>query len=1044
MNRLKYSLLIILFSVGFSQTGKIYGLVKDAESGNTLAGANISISGTELGAASDVNGFFEVENIPVGAQTIIVNYIGYAEFSQSVDLDEGAEYELNVSLSPEAIAGMVVTAFGIQREERSLGFSSQSISGDDLMGAPDANVISSLNGKAAGVDVINSTGNVGGSTKIVLRGNSSLSNDNQPLIIVDGVYIDNSNFDQAQASGWSTSEIDYGNAAMDLNGEDIKSVTILKGPNAAALYGSRAANGAIIIETKDGKEKGQYGFGIDVKTTNMTQTILEFPEYQNNYGQGKIDSEGIPRFEYGDGKGGGVFDAVGESWGPKMDDGYKNTQWWSNGELMPWNSNPGNTRSFFENGSEVTNTVALYGSFENSNFRLSSSKLKVDGITPNAGMEKLNVQFSGGMKFNDKLSANARVSQITMEALNRAEAGYNWNNVMFTIGQWTGRQIDMDKLSDYKDSDGVMRNWSGIHENPYWIQYENTNGQLRNRVIGSMDLNYNLNDQIEIQAFFGNDWYTDRRNAVYAKGSHRTPNGEYYERFREVRNESSRLIAKGDFKLTDDLSVVTNIGAERVENGIVTSSAHAKALSLPNLYTIENAAIRPTLTAYQGDKRVNSVFGSASFGYRDYLYVDITGRNDWSSTLPKENNSYFYPSMSTGLVFSDLLGSIDWLSYGKLRFGWTKVGSDTDPYQLQGTYVSQDAIGNLPTYSIDSKLYNRDLLPEETSSVEFGLEMSFLNNRLGFDLTHYVSNTRNQILPVQVSRTSGYSSQVVNIGEIENKGIELIANYKVLNNGPVRWDVTFNYTTNKNMVVSLAPGLETYKFGGRGASVEARPGEAFGTLYGTQYLRNDAGKIIVNSKGVPMRNTTIKGFGTYSPDWAGGMQNSFSYKDWRFSFTIDTKQGGVIHSDHYRWGRYSGTLIETLDGRDNTFVYDGDRHSDGAVKEDGSPNDIPIDMKTVYDFNRHYYRITESTIFPADFIKLREVQLNYAVPKIFSDRLGLNRINVAFIGRNLLILDKKVPHIDPETALNNSNMQGIESNQIPPVRRFGISISTSL
>lgn len=1048
---MKKQILIVLVMVlaagisgAYAQSGSIKGKLTDSATGESLPGANVMLRELNKGTATEPDGSFVLEDIPAGTYTLVATFVGYNTKSTTVDVGSG-QVTVNMALVPTTVGleDVVVTAFGVKREERSLGYSSQSVNSDDVTKARETNIVNSLQGKVAGVDITGSTGNVGGSSRIVLRGASSLSGDNQPLFIVDGVYIDNSNFDPANPSGWSTSEIDYGNAAMDINPDDIASITILKGPNAAALYGSRAANGAIVITTKDGS--GANGFGVDIKSSTQFQSILEFPEYQNEYGQGKIDANGVPRFSYVDGKGGGVFDAVGESWGPRLDDGLLIPQWWSGGEAVPWISHPNNTRDFFRGGAKLTNSVSVHGSYDKANFRLAATNLDQTGIVPNSKLKRTNIDFSGGMDITDRFRADAKVTYIATDALNRAEQGYNWNNVMFTIGQWFGRQVDMEKLRDYKTADGTMRNWSGIHENPFWIQYENTNSQTRDRVIGSINLRYDLTDWLSVEGFTGNDWYQDRREARYAKGSHRTPDGEYTETIRYINEWSSRIMLKADRNLTKDVSLNMMVGGENLQNKYNMNSGHAAKLSLPGLYTLENAAVRPTLIDYQSKKEVNSLYGSASIGYKDYLYLDLTGRNDWSSTLPMDNNSYFYPSASLSFIFSDALDlNLSWLTYGKIRGGWTRVGSDTDPYQLAASYSSQQPIGNIPTYAISKTIPNKGLKPEQTESWELGTELRFFSNRLTFDFTYYKSNTSDQILPVQISRASGYEQQIINVGEIENHGVEMSLNATPLQMKSFRWDVTLNYTRNRNKVVSLAPGLDSYVIGGRGASVEARPGDPFGTLYGTAYLRDDNGNIVVDDRGIPMRSNEIKGFGTYAPDWSGSVNNQFNYKNWAFSFLIDTKQGGVLHSDGYRWGRYSGVLKETLKGRIEPFVFDGGRYAAGAVKQDGSPNDIPIDMNTVYAYNRHFYQITESTIFDASFIKLREVRLNYSLPRRILGSLPIKSVDVALVGRNLWIIKKHVPHIDPETALNASNMQGIESNQIPPVRTYGFNINISL
>lgn len=1032
------------------QVGSVRGTIYDAQTEQTLFGATAILEETGQGDAINNDGTFTISNVDPGTYTFVANYVGYNRHEEEIQVTSGEDTEVNVALISEVLDmdEVTVTAFGLEREQRSLGYSSQRVSADEVSRAKETNVVNSLQGRVAGANIIGGGGSVGGSSRITLRGARSLSGDNQPLFVVDGLYVDNSNFDPAGASGWDDMEIDFGNAIMDLNPNDIESISVLKGPTAAALYGSRAANGAIVITTKSGA--GVSGIGVDVSSSVEFEDILVFPEYQNSYGHGMIDSNGIPRYEFGDGRGGGTFDAVGESWGPPLDEGLMIVQWWSNGQPAPWISNPGNTRSFFETGAKFSNSLSVSGSYDKAHFRLSAANIDQKGMVPNEKLKRDNISLSGGVG-TDRFKADGRISYTRLEGNNRAEQGYNWNNVMFTIGQWTARQIDMDRLrAMYKDENGNMQNWNMIHENPYWIQFENTNSQVRDRFTGNVTLDYTITDWLNVSGMAGIDLYDDLREVRYAMGSNRTPNGRYQETSRYLHERTFRLMTNYNKALSEDFTLSGMIGGESVEQVYRMNRGMAPELSLPDLYTIENSAVRPELESFRSNKMVNSTFGSASIGYRDYVYLEVTGRNDWSSTLPPENNSYFYPSINSSVVFSDIIDhGQDWLTYGALRGGWTQVGNDTDPYQLRMTYNSEQPFNNIPTYSIGSTIPNLELRPEQTRSWEVGTDLRFFRNRLRFDFTYYESITQDQILPVQISRSSGYTSKIINVGEISNNGIEVVLGGTPYEGNNLRWDVNLNFNRNRNMVVSLAEGLDSYVIGGRGASVEARPGEPFGVLYGTQYLRNEDGYIIVDDRGIPMAAEEQRAFGTYDPDWAGSISNTFSYRNLSLSVLIDTKQGGVIHSDGYRWGRYAGTYIETLRGRDEPFVYQGGAnepggpHAPGAVKQDGTPNDIEINMSSVYAYNRHFFSVTESTIFDASFIKLREISLNYSLPIRWLAELPVRSLDFSVTGRNLWIISKNVPHIDPETALNTSNMQGIESNQIPPGRRISFNVQVS-
>lgn len=1027
----------------FAQTGTVEGTVTDSVTAQPLPGANVYIPELDAGAAAGTNGEFTMEDVVVGSYTLRVTFVGYATKRVPIEVADGETTQVEILLPSQAMGmeNVVVTALGIERSERSLGYAAQNVSATDIAETEETNFVNALQGQVAGAQITNSTGGVGSSSRIVLRGASSLSGDSQPLIIVDGVAIDNSNFDAATSSGWDATEIDYGNAAMNISPQNIESLNVLKGPNAAAMYGSRAANGAIVIETKDGSAVDgvdvRYSSGVDL------QSILVMPDYQNKFGHGQINSEGVPQFAWVDGRGGGTFDAVGESWGPRLDAGKELPQWYSAPDAAPWVSNPGNTRNYFNQGSRITNDLSVSGNFGDSRFRVSAKNLQHSGMVPNSRLERTNVTLAGGAQFTDKFSGSGKVTYIKTNAENRPERGYTWNNVMFTIGQWTARQINMDRLSEYKDEDGNMQNWNLIHENPYWIQFENTNEQWKDQVRGNVSLAYEFADWLSAKAFTGIDVYEDRREQVYAVGSNRSRNGEYTESIRYVSEWNSRLTFELDRDLTDEVSLTSRMGVENRKRRYNLNSAYAGALSVPGVHNIENAATRPELTDWTSRKGTNSIYGQASLGFRDYVYLDVTGRNDWTSTLPENNNSYFYPSVSLSFIATDAFESaldFDWLDYAKLRGGWTQVGNDTDPYQLSATFSSLQAFGNTPMYSIASTVPNKDLKPEQTEAWELGADFRFLGDRARLNLTYYDESTTNQIVPINVSRATGAQQRVSNIGEIANSGIEATLTGTPIQTSDLSWDVTLNFSKNRNEVVRLTEGLESFVLANDGVSIEARPGEEFGAIYGNQFQRDDDGNIIVNDRGIPMRNDKIRSFGSYAPDWSGSIQNSLSYGNLRLSVLVDTKQGGSLYLDSQRWGHFAGTYQKTVNGRLGPWVYNGGDNAPMAVKQDGSKNDIPITMASAQDFWRQMSFIDERYVYDATYVKLRNVNLTYNLPASWLTGTPIQSWSVTATGRNLAILHKNAPHIDPETVLSTSSSYvGMESNQIPPARTFGFA-----
>lgn len=1031
--------LFLLFSASsvVAQQGNIVGTVTDMQTSESIPGVNIFIPDLGRGAATDADGEFGIQNVPFGTYELRASYIGYQTQSLTVEVNQD-EVTLDIQLQP-AVRGLqdvVVTAFGVEREQRSIGYSSQSVSTEELSRIPETNFVNSLQGKAAGVNITQGAGSVGSSSRITLRGVSSLTGDNEPLFIVDGVYIDNSNFDPADEF---TNEPDFGNAAMDINPQNIKSITVLKGPNAAALYGARAANGVILIETKDGTGVIEEGIGVDVTSSVVFQDLLVLPDMQNEYGQG-CGGE----FQYVDGAGSGLCDGTDESWGPPLD-GQMKVQWWTNGEEAPWVAHPDNVRDYFNTGSTVNNNIAVSGNYGESNFRLSATNVMQKGIFPNEKLQNNNISLSAGADISDQLRAEGRVSYTQTLGKNRPSLGYGSENPMQQLTQWFGRQVDIDRLRDYKAEDGTPRNWNyNYHDNPFWEQYENTNRQVRDRLIGNAKLQYDPVDWITFEANFGNDLYQERREEVVAINTLNDPQGNYSEDVYFVNQWRGDVSADVARQLSESFSLDARLGFELFRRSYENNYGEAPSLSTPGVYNLQNSAVRQTIVDYAEKKATNSIYGYTRFGYNDYLYLDITGRNDWSSTLPEDNNSYFYPSASMSFVFSDAFKiEADWFSFGKLRASWTQVGSDTDPFRLQQYFESTSPYGDLPTFTLPDRLSNSELKPQITDSWEFGGEIRFFNDRLGLDFTVYDQLTKDQITPVQISDASGYHEQIVNVGKISNRGVELTLNSTPVLQSDFQWDLTLNWATNKNEVEELAPGLDSYvHYDTWDVTVESRPGYEYGSLWGYGFLRDDQGNIIVDSDGIPEVDPTKKSFGSYMPDWTGSIYNSFSYKNLGLSFLVDIRQGGSLTSTTYMFGRYTGILEETLQGREEGFVFDGGRWADGAVKENGEPNDIPVSAEA---FNKGtFFGNAESHIFEASYVKLREMRLSYRLPVDVVDSTPFRYVDFAVVGRNLWIISKDAPHIDPETAFNAGNIQGLESNQTPSLRSFGFNISFGL
>ena len=1006
------------------QPATVTGRVTDAQNQQPLGGVSVSIEALRLGGYTDESGRYSfsvpAENARGQTVTLTARRLGYALRTMQVALT-GGTVTADFTMEESAHTLPVVTALGIEKTDKALTASTATLRGTEMAENPTTNIVNGLAGKVPGA-VITNAGPQAGSARIVLRGANSIAGNNQPLWVVDGIPIDNS---APRLTGFGG--VDYGNAAADLNPNDIETITVLRGPNAAALYGSRAANGVIMVTTKKGS--GATGMGVTASSNVTFESPLRLPDYQNAYGQGCGG-----QFDFVDGAGNGTCDGTDESWGPPLD-GRPIRQFFSNGQPAPWVPAPNNVRDFFERGTTVTTSAALSGRTERAHARLSFTNHDLRGIYPGNEFRRINLALNGGALVGSRVEVNGNIQYVNSDGENRPGIGYNVDNVMQQF-IWFGRQVDIHKLRNYRDADGNMFNWNyNYHNNPYWLAYENDNFDNRDRVIGSATLNYTFLPWLKGTFRAGTDWYQDWRKRTYAVGTVDAPEG-FFDDDNRFRQESNlEFLVTAQRSVLENLGVTLNVGGNRRYNRYRRNYQGTNNLIAPGIYSVGNSEVDPTVIMREERKQVNSLLGSAQFAYNDYLFVDVTGRNDWSSTLPAGNNSYFYPSVGASIVFTEAMPSLTFggvLNYGKLRGGWTRVGNDADPYQLQSVYSSNTTFGSISRYAAPDTILNPDLKPEETTAWEAGAELEFFDNRLGLDLTYYNKSTANQILAVQLSATTGFTNKVLNAGEITNKGVEA-----VLRVTPIRaqngfeWDITGTYAKNESKVVELFGDLRTVVLGNYwGLTIEARKGEPYGALVGNPLLRNAQGQLIIGANGRWQRDLNTRVLGNYNPDWTGSLLNQFRFRNFDLSVLLDTKQGGDLYSVSYQFGRYAGVLEETLVGRDTGIIVPG-------VLADGSPNTRRI---TAEQFNHSFYPVHEPNIFDASFIKLREVKLGWQMPETLINRFGLAAAYIAFTGRNLW-LDTDVPHLDPETAFDASNVQGIEFGQFPSQRSYGVHLS---
>ncbi len=1026
--------LILAFVVQFTfaQERTVSGTVSDNNS-LPLPGATVLIQGTTTGTSTDFDGNYSI-TANVG-DVLKFSYVGYSTQSIAVRSSGG----INVILQPDnALEEVVVTALGIKREEKALGYSVQSVKGEGLTEARESNISNALSGKVAGVQVTGTSGSVGASSRIVLRGNSSITGNNEPLYVVDGVPIDNRSFGNAGSGGG----VDLPNGAADINPDDIESVTVLKGPNAAALYGLRAGNGVIVITTKRGS--GAKKFSVSVNTNVTFSNPLLLPDYQNSYGQGDGDY-----FEFVDGAGAGVQDGVDESWGPALDTGLEFIQWNSqlgDGGPLPWRSYPDNVKNFLDTGINMSNNVSI----TNENLRLSVGSSEERGMVPNTELKKFTIGLSGNLEIGSKITAGVNLNYFNIDSDNIPISGYN-NENPFQQFIWSARQVNFPDLRDWRNfplaaagtaAEGTPLNWNtNFQNNPYWVLETNTNTLEKDRIVGNINIGYQLNDWLSFTTKVGTDSYSQLETSRQAIGSNNAPNGTYNEIQRKYEEINADVLLSFNKDLSEDITVGLNVGANHMNRQYHSTSGFLPGLELPNLYTLSNLLTGSTavLGSFEQNQKINSIYGYGQIAYKNMIFLDFTGRNDWASILPVKNNSFFYPSVSMSFVLSDIFNTQEaGINFLKLRGSWSEVGSTgaLGPYNINQTFgLTNTGFGNQGF--VPNTQFNPELKAETVTGIEFGLDAKLFDNRVRVAATYYQQKSEDLLVPIQVSSGTGSTNSWDNIADMENKGIELSLGGTVINTEDLRFDIDLNWAKNENEVTSLGE-LDSYILGGQwGVQLQAIPGRPYGSIVGRDFSRTPDGQVIY-SNGLPVIDQTQQEIGNIAPDWTGGASFAIQYKAFSLNTLIDAKIGGDVHSMTYAWGRYAGTLEESLIGREGGLVGNG-------VRSDGNggfvPNDVVVPAKA---FNQASYSnsIESSSVFDASYVKLRQVTLGYSLPKKLLENTFIDAVKVSVVGRNLAILYKKAPHIDPETGFSSANgEQGQEFGQYPSARNLGFNVN---
>ncbi|APD06160.1 tonB-dependent receptor SusC [Flavobacteriaceae bacterium UJ101] len=1086
---LKSSLFVIgllLTSIVHAQEKTITGTITD-ESGESLPGAYVEVKGTQISAETDMDGNYEIQAKP--GDTLIFSFIGLPDVEKTVG--ESNSMSVQFTENDNQIDQVVVTALGISRDKKSLGYATQEVSGEDVSTVKTGNVANSLSGKVAGIQVKRNN-NMGGSTNVIIRGSTSLTGNNQALWVVDGIPIDNSNTNTArqQAGGKG---FDYGNAAADINPDDIESINVLKGAAATALYGARAANGAIIVTTKKGSSKGRIGITINSGVTVGSIDRTTFPKYQKQYGggYGPYYSDGSnPYLEQRDVNGDGVLDFVvptteDASYGAAYDPNLLVYNWDAFDpespnymKATPWTAPENDPVDFFETPVTLTNSIALSGATDESHFRFSYTNFSQEGIMPNSKLDRNTVAFRAGHEFTEKLTLNASVNYIKTNGKGRNSTGYS-DNIMSMFRQWWQTNVDIkdQKRAYFNTGRNVTWNYASVDpnsssylkpiywDNPYWARYQNYQTDERNRWFGNVALTYDFNDWLSATGRVSVDTYSELQEERRAVGSVATPFGIYgndeqsgYQKFERTFSEYNYdLMLNFDRDLSDSFNlkglIGTNIRQTNVEETLNSTNG---GLVVPGLYSLLNS-VNDVPDPVEADEtvEVNGIFASASLGYNDFLFLDATIRRDQSSTLPSNNNSYYYPSVATSFVFSKLIDK-PWLSFGKLRLNYAEVGNDapfgriSDTYRREGRFNND---GNIALFSVRDTKNNPNLKPERTKSWETGLEMSFFKRRLGFDLALYKTNTEDLITEVAVSNATGYTNFFKNVGEMENKGIELALNAVPIKSSNFSWNVGVNWAKNENEVVSLDDGVQNLQLGSfqGGVTINATVGQPYGVIQGTDYTYADGQRIVDASNGQYIPSTeSDKIIGNVQPDWNMGISNKFNYKNFALGFLIDIQKGGDIFSLDQYYGLATGLYTETAFINDlgnpvrNTIANGGGFINPGVnVDANGNVTGQNTTRIRADRFGAQGYRRglpNKAFVYDASYVKLREVTISYTLPDHILQNTFIRNMTFTAIGSNLWIIDKNLPHADPEAGLSSGNVQGWQSGVLPTTRDFGFNV----
>jgi TonB-linked SusC/RagA family outer membrane protein len=1033
----------------YAQTREVKGLVLSTNQ-EPLIGVTVVVKGTSIGAVTDIDGNY-VLSTPANATTLVFSFIGH----KTIEIPINNQTMINATLAEDQVSlnEIVVTANAIARERKELGYSVATIKGDEFLKARETNIVNSMAGKIAGVRISQQSGTVGGSSRIMIRGANSISSSSEPLFVVDGVPISNSSFNNSETD-IVTGGVDVGNRASDINPDDIESMTVLKGAAASALYGSRARNGVIILTTKKGKPSTSgKKTNVTLNSSFRTDNIFRLPQIQSEYAQGNL----------------GVYNPqLANGWGPKISSmtspvtDYK-------GEMTTLEGHPDNWKNFYVTGSTYINSISFDGASENTDYRVSYTNLAQTGIVPNSELGRNTLSFNGGASIIPKLKSRLWMNYVRTTSDGRPAQGSNTTNIIPTIMTSLPATIDINELREnlfapttqaypvgFIGDVAMAIDANGVQNNPYFVTEFNRFSNVVDRLYGGTSLEYEVAPWFNLLGRVGTDYFAENRRSVTRKGTRGRLNGQFDTNDIFEREFQTDLIGSFSFKLNDDLALKAIVGHQFNQRQIRRSRILSEGLNIDQLYTFANAQSNVP-SNFTSKREIFGAYGDISLNYKNFAFLNVTGRNDWSSTLPVANNSYFYPSTSLSFLLTEAFPKLkegNIMNYAKVRANVANVGSDEDPYQLSFTYNPLTQASDIYTFNLlfpfngasafaaTNVLPPTNLLPQRQTSYEGGGEFSFFDSRINLDFTAYKNINYDQIISIAIPQSTGYSARRLNVGQISNRGIEALLSFNpIRTKSGFNWDIAFNFNRNINRVDKLAEGLQEFIItsgDGFGIFIAARPGETF-NIQGVGWQRDDNGNFIIN----PSTGLRIPGprklLGNIYPDWIMGINNSFSFKNFNFNFLVDIREGGVINSQTVSILRGSGNAIETTVNDRTPFIDEGVvRNADGTF----SPNTKPVASIQQFYGNSDNSTSPENNTFDASFIKLREIRVSYSIPSKTLKNLPIGNASIALEGRNLALLSSHVPHIDPESNVLGPGLigEGLERGSVPSTRSLGLNL----